>query len=279
VLTLLFYRPVTQVVAGERFLAACAATLGTTVDAGRYRQAEWCDPATGARAIIDLGDPPFTHDAVVEERHYDDWERLPLRCQVTLDGPHWRLVEVTRWLAELLRWHPAIGVLDTEDTGVDGVNGPGPLDRLRLLASWERLRDSFQALRQGVLRLDRRRSILLWRYLREMAMARERFPALHWPAVVLLGRDEAVWLVMLLADGPGDIVLPPVDLVVVRRDGGPPGLLPADELLIAGGGGEALTVAGVHRIRRDAAVERCLSDSHLLPAAAYRLLGDGDWRD
>jgi len=280
-LTLLCFAPegvgLDQAAIGRRLAEDPAVTLeGEPGD--RYRPGAWRDPFLGTRAEIDWGDPPLGggDEATLAERRYPDWQTVPLRFQVPLTGAHWRVLAFLRWLEGFLAEVPGLAVLDTEDVQAEGEVGPGPLDRERVLASWKRLRDNFDAGRHDLVRLDPERSRALWRYLEERRDASDADPARVWPTVVVIATDDgAARLGCLWRDPSQPLALPPVDLVVVTRDD-EPGLIPADEVCTAAGD-PPRSPGGTRMLDPSPALEHLHRGAHLVDPAGWRLCGDGDW--
>jgi hypothetical protein len=245
-----------------------------------YRPGEWHDAATGASCRFDLGDPQLESDEAEKPVNYAGWRPLPVSVQVPLSGPHWFAVEALRVVEGLLHALPETRALDTEDTRVepDADSGPFPWSRLRALASWERLHHNQSEGRDDLPRLDRGASLALWRYRRERGLGRERRPDLVWPeAHVLLDVDHAV-SAALWADPAQPLALPPVELVVVQRGDGT-GVLPADELRTAAGGGMPLELAQAVALAPGPRLSDLHGRARLLPAVRFRALLDGDWSD
>ncbi len=270
-----------EAVAGG-FLAALARELGVSADAPGQRQVEWQEAATGARALVELGERIAGDEPVLPARDPEGWRRVPAGIGLSLDGPHWRVVEFSAWLGRLLEKWPEIAVLWPREPGAEeDEDEPTPFDRHRLLAAWEPQHFAFEAGRGDSVQVDRKRSLALWRALREVGTGRKRFPELYWPTPSLLLHDGQALLVVIAPLAGPDLALPLVDMVVVARPGDP-GLLPVDELLTAAGGAggaEELGVAGARRIPRYPAVDSLLCESRLVDPGSYRLLEEGDWYD
>lgn len=255
--------------------AAFAAPKGAA-----YRPGEWHDPATGANCRFDLGLADLEHDELEKPVHYAGWRPLPLSVQVPLAGPHWFAVEALRVVEHLLHRLPETRALDTEDTRAepDAESGPFAWSKLRALASWEHLHHAQSAGRGDLPRLNRAVSLALWRYRRERLSGRQRRPDLIWPeAHVLRDGDRAV-SAALWADASQALALPPVELVVVQRADGT-GVLPADELRTAAGGGLPLDVASAIALQPGPRLADLHARAKLLPATRFKALLDGDWSD
>jgi hypothetical protein len=87
-----------------------------------------------------------------------------------------------------------------------------------------------------------------------------------------VARSAAFW-----RDPAQALALPPVELLIVQRDGAP-GVLPAAELAAASAAtplplGQAATIAP------GAPVTALFRGAELVPAARFRALGDHDWSD
>ena len=171
-------------------------------------------------------------------------------------------------------------MLNTEDTGEDAEQeGPGPLDRIRLLATWEQLHAAQTAGRDDCWRMDRRSSLALWRYRREQAGGREAHPELCWPGALALLDDGVARSATFWMDGGQDLALPPVELVVVRRGEGDTGVLDADRVRVAAGGGTTLDYAAATRIPATPAVRELFASGDLTPVERFRALDDSEWSD
>ncbi len=242
-----------------------------------YRPGRWRDPATGATALWDLGQPPLEDDDE-PARTYSGWRSLPLTLSIPLAGPHWQAVTALAQVDRLLRAAPHLMPLDAEDTVADESAEPGPYpwDRPRVIASWERLR-SGQVDGRSLPRLDRSASVALWRYRVDRAAARSAHRGYHWPdALVLLDRVDAVARTACLwTDAEEPFALPPVDLVVVRPATGA-GAVPADELRLLAP--QALP-GGTRLVEPTPAVQGFFHGARPLPVERFTALGDEDWID
>ncbi|MFW5752498.1 MAG: hypothetical protein ACOCYV_00460 [Planctomycetota bacterium] len=282
-LDLLFYEPETvePPTSSSQVEDALSAEVGMVFGRrqGAYLPFAWCDPASRARCTGDIGNPPLEEDTINPPTAYPGWRAVPLALHLPLATPHWHCVEALGLVARLLDRLPGLQVLNTEDTiGANDEPGPGPLDRTGVLATWEQLHYAQTADRSDLHRLDRAASLALWRYRRERHAASERHPELHWPeATVLLHADRAR-TAALWADPAADFALPPVELLVVRRDA-ETGLLPADELCAAASGGTPLELSAAIAIHSSPAVRALHAGSRLLNATRVRMLADGDWSD
>jgi hypothetical protein len=243
-----------------------------------YRPARWRDPATGARATWDVGQPPLHAEpgAGGDEppRTYSGWRHVPLACSIPLVGPHWLAVTVLAQVAKLLTAAPHLVPLDLEDTRKDGESdaGPFPFDRPRAIASWEHQReDAITGL--NLPRLDRRASLALWRYRVERTIARAAHPTHHWPeGLALLDREtQTVRTACLWTDPEEPFVLPPVELIVVRGE-----VVPADELRLLT---SADAPGGARLLDPAPAVTAFYRGAKTLPTARFQGLGDEDWID
>lgn len=281
-LTLLFFAPVDDGPVLERHALEEALELpGVELDGppgAPYRPGRWRDAATGAIAILDLGTPPLEEDHLHPPRAYAGWRPLELTVQIPITGPHWLAVECLQFVEALLARLPEVRALDTEDIRQEHAEGPGPWIRPRLLASWERQHQQHQAGRSDQRRMARLASVCLWRYRRERGEGLRRFPDLAWPeALVLLDQEQgAPRTAVLWQDPRRDLALPPVELLVVQRDGAA-GVLPAEQL--AALGGEALPLAQAARVLATGSTRALAAEAPLLPAARFRALADHDWSD
>lgn len=243
-----------------------------------YRPGRWRDAATGATAVIDLGTPPLEEDHLHPPRAYDGWRAVELAVQIPITGPHWLAVECMQFVEALLARLPDLRALDTEDTHQGPGDGPGPWSRPRLLASWERQHQQYQVGRTDQRRMARLASVCLWRYRRERTAGLARFPELVWPeALVLLDQELGVPRTAALWQDPGRaLALPPVELLVIQRDG-TAGVLPAEQLATLGA--EALPLAQAARIAATGSTRTLATSAPLLPATRFRALADHDWSD
>jgi hypothetical protein len=248
------------------------------VPGAAYRAGRWRDPETGASCLIDRGHPPIEEDHLHPARGYDGWREVGLGINVPLAGPHWLCVEALQWIEGLLARLPTLRALDTEDTRQDQGEGPGAWNRPRLLANWERLHQVQALGRTDLWRMARLPSVCLWRYRRERAQARIRFPDLHWPdALVLLDQvDRCARSAVLWRDPAQPLALPPVELVVVPRDGAT-GVMPAERLSALGGA--PLALAQAQQLVPGSALSELFRSAELWPATRFRALGDHDWSD
>ncbi|TVR46197.1 MAG: hypothetical protein EA402_02975 [Planctomycetota bacterium] len=253
-----------------------------------YVCGHWQDDATGAQVTIDCGQPPLsTHAAATthhddphaEPKDYPGWLPLAISIHLPLTGPHWLCVEVGRWLESLLANLPNCGALISEDVGREGEDGygPGPLDRPRLLACWEHCHGA-QTESLRLPRMERRSSLQLWRYRREAGQGATAEPQLNWPQALVLGRDITALSTAIWPGPEQHWVLPPVDLVVIQRDG-EGGLLPSDELRTAAGGGQPLPHGGGLHIAPSPALVKLYQSARLIPSSDYRALDHLEWAD
>jgi len=246
----------------------------------RYRPGTWDDAATGARAIIDVGEPAMERDEMHPPTAYAGWRPVAVHIQIPLLAAHWQAVEGLRLLERFLAALPHLVPLDCEDTRRnDGADtGPFPFDRLRALASWERQHAAHLQGRTDIAVLDRRASLALWRYRRERAAGQVARPDLYWPEALVLADGSQAVSVAVWADPSRALALPPVGYVVIPRVEGS-GLLPSDEVLTAAGEPAWLTQG----LARDLPVSPGLSALHqgarLVPAARFATVRDGDWVD
>lgn len=282
-LTILFYEsdqmPATSVNELAEILESIPGVIFEARPGSPYRPARWRDPATGARALWDLGQPtlkaaeddPGADDKI---RTYSGWRQVPLTLQVPFAGPHWHAVTALAQVDRLLKAAPHLTPLDTEDDRRDGDSDSGPYtwDRPRVIANWDALR-AVQVADVAMPHLDRRASVALWRYRVERAVGRVAHPTYHWPEALTL-LDQATNQVVtacLWSAGDEAFVLPPVDVVVVRG-----GVVPADELRLLAG---AAVHGGARLIEPTSAIMEFYVGSKPLPVERYRALGDEDWAD
>ncbi len=244
-----------------------------------YRAGRWRDLATGASCTIDLGAPPLDQDTLHPPRAYDGWRAVELTVGIPLSGPHWLCVEALQFVEGLLARLPELQVLDSEDSERGVGVGPGPWNRPRLLASWERQHAVQQSGRSEVWRMNRLSSVCLWRYRRERARGQAAHPQLHWPeAFALLDRDgAAVRSAAFWNDEGRSWALPPVELLIISQ-GGRSGVLVAAELATVAGA-EALPLASAALVAPSPQVSGVFLEGALLPTARFRALGDLDWSD
>lgn len=282
-LTLLFYDPETGPPTPIAALEAAledepGGELGAP-QAGGYRPWRWRDPRTGAICDGDLGLPPLEQDHQHADKGYPGWRRLPLAIHLPLAVPHWHCVEAGNLCQRLLDRLDQVAVLNTEDTAqTSEQEGPGPLDRIRLLAAWEALHLAQTGGRSDCWRMDRRASLAVWRYRREQAQGREAHPELCWPGALALldggvARSATFWM-----DPGQDLALPPVELVVLRR-GETTGVLPAERLRAAARGGTTLDYGAATRIPSTEAVRELFASGELAPVERFRALDDQEWSD
>ena len=254
---------------GER-LADRLGALGVAWGCGvaGYRPGTWSDAATRARCTLDLGTPPLEEDREHPPTAYDGWTAAGLAFKIPLAGPHWHAVECYRLVEAALAVDDALAALDEEDTRADGApsSGPAAWDRARAVWSWERQREA-QAAGLALPRLGRMASVVLWRWRREADAGR---PAL----AVVEDRRRAgrALLAGVVAEPDAPIVLPAVDVVLLRTAGGL--RLVAGERL-AGAPGSDLGAG----IRRYAGLAGLAAAGDLIAPERLRLLADEDWRD
>jgi hypothetical protein len=250
------------------------AVPGVTLEGGDdYRPGAWREVATGARAVLDVGEPPIESDHMHPPRQYLGWSALPLVVQLPLVGPHWQAVEGFQFIEAILaRLAKATRVLDCEDIQETPEAEPGPFawSRPRVLASWERQHAVQVETRTDLARMHRGDSLRLWRWRRERAAASAAHPTLLWPEARVL-RDRAALTAFPTAvwSDPGrSAALPGAGLVLAMLPGGPRlvrrGDLPP---------GEALPAAGASRVEAPAR----WPDG--LPAERFAACLDEDWVD
>ena len=196
-------------------LAATLIDLGCRLQGDdAYRPGTWSDPATGARAVLDLGTPPIEADVQHPPRAYAGWSPLRLVIQLPLVSPHWQAVEGFQLVERLLAAIPGAFALDAEDIQETKDAEPGPFawSRPRALASWERQHLVQIASRTDLARMNRGNSLRLWRWRREREAT--------WPAATVL-RDRAAaeaHAVCVWSDPAQPCALPAIGLVLVRLD-------------------------------------------------------------
>lgn len=279
----LFYEPAAEPPTPVGDLEDALAALGAELDGApgaAYRPGCWRDPATGAWTLFDLGEPPLEGDELHPPTAYPGWRPLPLVAHLPLGCPHWVAVEGLAFLERLIARLPQVHALDCEDTRAeeDGEPGPFAFQRARALLSWERQHSAQVAGDSRLARMDRRASVALWRYRRERAAGAAARPDLRWPEALALLEDGAARSAALWEDPTRPLALPPVELVVVPRADGA-GVLPADEVLAAAGGGETLPHGLARAVPGGGRLADLHARAHLLPAQRFRALGDGDWTD
>jgi hypothetical protein len=285
VLTVLFYEaadgPPTQPDDLEDALLAIPGVELTGRRGDSYRSGQWRDTDTGASGVIDLGQAPLEEDNLHPPTAYDGWRGLNLSVQIPLDGPHWLCVEALQMIEGLLARLPQLRALDTEDTlrHDDGVVGPTPWSRPRLLASWERQHAVQLQGRTDCPRMNRLASVCLWRYRRERRRGQHDFPDLFWPeALVLLEQTQtqacsaAFWPEPVRA-----FALPPVEFIILRRPQST-GLLPA-EAVIAAAHAHPLPLGQAAALTPDDRLAAWFATADLMPTGSYRALDDRDWTD
>ncbi len=277
---LLFYLPDTQDPVGIEALEDLVRGLpGCRMLAGcaGYRPFEWQDTATGAACAGDLGQPPLEADAADQARSYPGWQTLPLSLALPLAAPHWYCVEALDLVAALLAALPGSAVLDCENTvRADDSEGPGPLDRLALLASWEAQHQCQTASRSDLRRLERHASLALWRYRREQAAAQAAHPDHHWPQTWVMAHGQEACTACLWPATADLVALPPVERVII--DQGPQrGVLSREDLLALAANRQELPAAS--RSVDAAVIAPHMNAVDLEPTASYQMLADGDWSD
>jgi hypothetical protein len=284
-LTLLFYQP-TSAEGPRTTLADVEAALctlpGVSLDGSigaAYRPGRWHSDSSGARCTIDLGAAPLPGDPLHPPRAYDGWNELALCMHIPLSGPHWLCVETLQLVESLLSALPDLQALDTEDVHSGDQPGPHGWNRARVLASWERQHAAQHAGRSDAWRMNRLASVCMWRYRRERAEGVRRYGHWHWPDVVSLldlethcVRSAAFW-----QDPAATLVLPPVELLIVRR-GAHTGVLVAADLA-AFAKPDALPIASAASIPASAALSSWLAAAPVLPTTRFRAVDDYDWSD
>ncbi len=199
----------------EEALADILISLGCRLQGGPgYHPGTWSDAATGARAVLDLGNPPIEEDVQHPPRAYAGWTPLRLAIQLPLVCPHWQAVEGFQLVERLLAAIPGAFALDCEDIQEtkDAEAGPFAWSRPRALASWERQHTAQIETRTDLARMQRGDSLRLWRWRREREAA--------WPAATVL-RDRAAaeaHAVCVWPDPTVPCVLPAIGLVLARLD-------------------------------------------------------------
>ena len=277
---LLFYLPEDQDPIGIEALddvirgqSTCRMLAG---DAG-YRPFEWRDPATGAYCAGDIGHPPLDTDPSGEARSYPDWRPLALSLSLPLAVPHWYCVEALDLVANLLAALPGSAVLDCENTvRADDSEGPGPLNRMALLASWEQQHLCQTATRTDLHRLARHSSLALWRYRRERTAAMAAHPDHHWPQTWVMAHGPSACTACLWPSDAQRVALPPVDCIIIER-GPHSGVLSRDELLALSDDHTPLPAACQSLMATT--ISQQLDAVDLEPTASYQMLADGDWSD
>lgn len=254
-------------------LAGAVIAAGGTLDGdGAYRPGAWRDPATGARAVLDLGEAPVESDPQHPPRVYEGWMPLHLAIQVPLVCPHWQAVEAFQFIERLLAGlPPATRALDTEDTQErqGGPEGPAAWSRPRALASWARLHAAQVETRTDLARMAHGDSLRLWRWRRERGAGAAGRPDLAWPEATVL-RDRATaeaHAVCVWRDTQAPCALPGSGLVLVML--GQPRLVRRSDLPA----GEPLAQAGA------AAVPPSAAWPEGLPVQRFAACDDDLWVD
>ena len=252
---------------------ALLAVPGVKLEAGDgYHPGTWRCEDTGAKAVIDLGDPPLEEDYQHPPRQYLNWTQLSLAIQVPLVGPHWQAVEGFQTIEAVLAGLPeAVRALDCEDAQEtpEAEAGPFAWKRPRVLASWERLHVVQVETRTDLARMPRGDSLRLWRWRRERSDGIAAHANLLWPEARVL-RDRATAeaaAVCVWTDTTKPIALPAAGLVLLA---GPEPLLVRRADLPAG---SELTHAGATR------VEPLRQRPTGLPIDRFSACADEDWVD
>lgn len=270
-----FYLPEGHVAVDTADLADLVAALpGVILESGTdYRPGTWRAGETGARAVLDVGDPPIESDHMHPPRQYLGWTTVPLVVQLPLIGPHWQAVEGFQFIESLAGKLPkATRILDCEDIQETPDAEPGPFgwSRPRVLASWERQHAVQVETRTDLARMHRGDSLRLWRWRRERGPASISHSELLWPeARVLRDRNTrnafpaAVW-----SDPARPVALPDAGLVLIMLPDGPR-LVPRRDLPA----GQPLPAAGA------SSVEPPAHWPAGLPAGRFAACLDEDWVD
>jgi hypothetical protein len=230
------------------------------------------DARTGARAVLDAGEPPIESDPQHPPRVYEGWMPMHLAVQVPLVCPHWQAVEAFQFIEHLLAGlPPATRALDTEDTQErqGGPEGPAAWSRPRALASWERLHAAQVETRTDLARMAHGDSLRLWRWRRERSAGAAARPDLPWPEATVL-RDRATaeaHAVCIWRDPAAACALPSTGLVLVML--GQPRLVRRSDLPA----GEPLAAAGAATVAPPA------SWPEGLPASRFTACDDDLWID
>lgn len=253
-------------------IATLLIAAGARLEGGDgYLPGTWRDPATGARAIIDLGEAPIEVDVQHPPRSYNGWIPLQLVVQLPLVCPHWLAVEGFQLIERLLAGlPPEVRALDCEDTQEhkDAESGPFAWNRPRALASWERQHAVQIETRTDLARMGRGDSLRLWRWRRERATGAATHSDLPWPAATVL-RDRATataHAVVVWADPAQPCVLPGNGLVLLQLE--QPRLVRREDLPA----GEPVDKAG-------GAVVTPVAWPVGLPIERFRACDDEDWVD
>lgn len=260
---------------------ALAAEPGIEFDAAAeaaYRPWRWTDPVSGARCYGDLGESPIAEDHINPDKDYEGWALLGLHLAIPVAGPHWMVDACAGLLNRIAEAVPNLQWLNTEHTvHEDGEEGPGPLDELALAASWQEMRDAGRQGRDEP-RMDRGESQRMYAYRQVVGAARRDHPELRWPGAMVLADGDFARSACLWLDCEQDLALPPVSLVVVRREEAT-GVLPSDELLTAAGGGSDLDLGGATAVTMTDAVRQLFESAHLWPVDRFQALDDVEWGD
>lgn len=280
---ILFYEPDDQPTTVFEDLVQAVADIPGSELAGRsedvYRPFRWRDPATGVSCDGDLGPLPVEADELHPARAYPGWRAIDLQLRIPTAVPHWWCIEAARMIERLLKLLPGVAMLDSEDTGDpdDPAGGPGPIDRQRLLASWEQLHLAQVERRSDCPRMARRSSIAVWRYRRERAAGISEQSDLRWPEALVLCRDGVAHSATIWPAVEDAWAMPPVELLVLPDDQ-PPRLVPAEALrqrITA----DDLGYGGACRVP---AIEDCSELLDQIPGlslADYQAAADGEWQD
>ncbi|TVR11271.1 MAG: hypothetical protein EA401_11270 [Planctomycetota bacterium] len=254
-----------------------------------YHSGFWRDEATRAYVDIDSGPLPLrsitpasTHhdDANAQPKDYPGWTPREVSFHIPLNGPHWLVVEIARWLEAVLQDLPDCGILINEDTGLEGEPGygPGPVERLRLLRCWEFCHME-QCASLATPLMARSSSLALWRYRRELPHGQNHYPHLHWPQALVLSRNTQAHAVAVWQDPTLAWALPPVEYIVVQR-AHETGLIPSDEILTAAADqAQALSAGAAHAIAPCASIKKLFSQASLMPPQPFVHCHDHDWSD
>jgi len=241
-----------------------------------YRPWRWCHPETGAVCDGDLGPSPLEADQLHPPKRYDGFVELDLRIQMPLAVPHWFCIDICELVRVLETRIPGFLLLDSEDTMTGEVEGPAPLDSERLQNNWISLNEQQMRGLDELPRMDRDRSSDLWHYRRALPSMRRQYPALHWPAVLVLQEQRHARSVCIWTDPEQPWALPPVELVVIHRGDGD-SLLWRPEALLDLVPGRRLGLATALEDRN--ALRTAFSSPGGDPPSQLRLLADGDWAD
>ena len=246
-----------------------------------YRPFTWQHPATGTRIEGDLGIIPLEEDEEHPAKDYDGWREVPLSLHIPYLVPHWQCIDTLDFIASIMKRLPQLAVLNTEDTarGPDSdEEGPGPILRQHLGATWEGGRSVHVEAQGHIPHMERLSSLRLWRYRQEQVTGAQNYREIFWPQALVLLDGERACSAAIWPQEHKDFALPPVEYIVVQR-GDEAGVIPADELVTAARRGEALPYGEATLIHQNEQTMSLFHGSKLLPVDRFKALGNDDWVD